>query len=142
MNLKGWYMHESDNWRTPSKLYEKFIKNGWYDPCPINPTKDGLTIEWQQKNFVNPPYSNLKAWIHKAIEEHKKSKAVILLIPARTDTQVFKTIVEYGAVITFITGRLKFNDKGSAPFPSCIIYLTGTETHFNLIDREELLKEN
>lgn len=74
MNLKAWYTNSTDNWNTPSSLYEKMMKLGFYDPCPSCPTEDGLTSEWKEKNFVNPPYSNLKAWIIKAIEEAKKNR--------------------------------------------------------------------
>lgn len=140
MNLKAWYSSNTDNWATPSKLYEKFIKFGFYDPCPINPTIDGLTSEWKEKNFVNPPYSKLKEWIKKSIVENKKGKIVIMLIPARTDTQAFKLLYDYGSHFRFITGRLKFNDKGSAPFPSVIVMLNGSnKSTFDLIDREEII---
>lgn len=65
-----------------------------------------------------------------------------MLIPARTDTKYFNDIVEYGANITFITGRLKFgNSSTSAPFPSCIIKLTGESTKCIWKTREELKYE-
>lgn len=139
MNLKGWYLKESDNWATPKILYNKMMALGYYDPCPLNSSIDGLNTEWQAKNFVNPPYSKLKEWIIKAIEEHRKNKEIILLIPARTDTQAFKILYDYGAHFVFITGRLKFNEKGSAPFPSVLINVTGKKSTFELIEREKLL---
>ena len=139
MNLKGWYLRESDNWATPQSLYKKMMNLGYYDPCPLNPSIDGLNSNWELKNFVNPPYSNLKAWIIKSIEEHQKGHEIILLIPARTDTQAFKMLYDYGAHFAFITGRLKFNEKGSAPFPSVLINITGKQSTFELIEREKLL---
>lgn len=139
MNLKGWYSHATDNWRTPSSLYNKMLELGYFDPCPIEAKEDGLTIEWKEKNFVNPPYSKLKVWIIKAIEEAKKQKEIILLIPARTDTQGFKLLYEYGAHFVFITGRLKFSDKGTAPFPSMLVNITGERSTFELIEREKLI---
>ena len=132
---------KTDDWRTPSKIYRKFMKMGYFDPCPYKSSFDGLAIEWKERNFVNPPYSNLKEWVKKAIEENKKDKEVILLIPARTDTQMFRMIWEYGADIHFITGRLKFNDENIAPFPSVIIQLTGGNTYTFLLKREELESE-
>ena len=51
MNLKGWYSKESDNWATPLTLYNKMMEKGYYDPCPLNPDKDGLEIEWLQKTL-------------------------------------------------------------------------------------------
>lgn len=96
---------------------------------------DGLDIEWKEKNFVNPPYSEIKQFVDKSIEEHKKGKAVVLLIPARTDTKYFRKLVEYGCDIIFITGRLHFNESNSAPFPSCLVYLTNCETECAWRDR-------
>ena len=83
----------------------------------------------EKLNFVNPPYSKIKNFVDKAIKEHKKDKEVVLLIPARTDTKYFKKLVDYGVDITFVTGRLHFNDSNSAPFPSCYIRLNGKKTN-------------
>lgn len=129
---------KTDDWKTPKEIYKKFMDMGYFDPCPYQANFDGLQIEWKERNFVNPPYSKLKEWTKKAIEENKKDKEVVLLIPARTDTKMFKMIWEYGADICFITGRLKFNDSNPAPFPSMFINLTGGMTTINLIDRSEI----
>lgn len=126
---------KSDDWKTPQKMYYIYINNGYFDPCPYNSNFNGLEIEWKDKNFVNPPYSKIKFFVDKAIEEHKKGKEIILLIPARTDTKYFRKLVDYGVNILFITGRLHFNDSNSAPFPSCIIRLTNNKTICNWIDR-------
>ena len=112
-----------------------------FDPCPLGGNVDGLRLDWGPSSFVNPPYSKMIKWIEKSITEHIKGKSVTLLIPDRTDTKAFKLLYEYGAYITFITGRLRFNDGGPAPFPSMLIKLNGegsTETKFNLISKEEI----
>lgn len=119
---------KSDNWATPKNIYKLFISNDYFDPCPLNANFDGLKIEWKEYNFINPPYSKIKLWVDKAIEEHKKGKECTLLIPARTDTKYFRKLVDYGCIIEFVTGRLHFNDSNSAPFPSCFIILTGNNT--------------
>ena len=123
------YSRKSDNWKTPKNIYDQFINDGFFDPCPLNSNFNGLEIEWKDRNFVNPPYSKIKDWVNKSIEEHKKGKEVILLIPARTDTKYFRKLVDYGCDIDFITGRLHFNESGSAPFPSCFVTLTGSPTY-------------
>lgn len=123
------FSSKCDDWSTPETIYKFYIdKLGFFDPCPFHSTFDGLQIPWKQKNFVNPPYSKIKNFVNKSIEEHKKGKEIILLIPARTDTKYFRKLVDYGCYIVFITGRLHFNGSGSAPFPSCYIYLTGYDT--------------
>ena len=131
----------TDDWSTPKYIYNQAMEKGMFDPCPLFSSVDGLRIEWESSNFVNPPYSNLKKWIEKSIEQANKGKKVVLLIPARTDTKAFKMLFEYGSTFTLITGRLRFNDANSAPFPSMIVDLTGggsQKTKFNLVDRDDV----
>ena len=132
------YINKSntDSWKTPKELYEKLNKEfnfDDYDPCPMNdnPEKDGLVEEWATVTFCNPPYSKLKStkknlgWIEKAHIECQKGKTIVLLIPARTDTQWFHEIIlENKYEVRFIKGRLKFGDaKTSAPFPSILVIM-------------------
>jgi len=119
------FSKKSDNWKTPQIIYKRFMDLGYFDPCPYNSEFDGLKIDWKEKNFVNPPYSKIKYFVDKAIEEHKKGKTVVMLIPFRSDTKYFRKLVDYGCDICCITGRLHFNNGNSAPFPSCYITLTG-----------------
>jgi len=122
------FSRESDNWKTPDYVYKCFIEDGFYDPCPYCSNFDSLLMEWKDKNFVNPPYSKIKLFVEKSIMEHRKGKEVVMLLPARTDTKWFRKLVDYGCNIIFVTGRLHFNNKGSAPFPSCYVKLTGGRT--------------
>lgn len=87
------FSRKSDHWKTPKKLYDRFMDIGCFDPCPYESDFDGLSIEWKEKNFVNPPYSQISKWVDKSIEQNKKGKGVILLIPARTDTKYFKNLL-------------------------------------------------
>lgn len=127
---------KTDDWSTPKKLYDEFI--GYFDPCPLHSIFDGLAIEWKERNFVNPPYSQLKKWIIKAISENKKGREVVLLIPARTDTKAFKMLYEYGCNFCFIVGRLHFNEAGAAPFASVLITLRGDQK--NILSYREVDK--
>ena len=125
MKCQACLSRESDHWATPKYIYEQAMSKGMYDPCPLHSETDGLSIEWGKSNFVNPPYSQLKKWVEKSIAENAKGKEVILLIPARTDTKAFKELWDYGSEITFISGRLRFNEANTAPFPSMIVRLCG-----------------
>jgi hypothetical protein len=119
---------KSDDWATPKDLYDKLNAEFHFDfdPCPLNANFDGLSIDWESRSFVNPPYSNLKAWIQKSFDESKKGKLVVMLIPARTDTKAFHEIIFPNAEVRFLKGRLKFGDsKNNAPFPSCIVIFGG-----------------
>ena len=113
----------TDEWKTPDSIYKQLDDEFHFDfdPCPIG-GEGGLEIEWGQRNFINPPYSQLKAWCKKAYEESLKGKLCVMLIPSRTDTAAFHDYCMKAAEIRFIRGRLKFGDaKNSAPFPSCVV---------------------
>lgn len=118
----------TDVWRTPHAIYQALdAEFGFdFDPCPINPTFDGLAVEWGGVNFVNPPYSQLKQWMFKGLEEAKKGKTVVFLIPARTDTAAWHDVAMKADEIRFIRGRLRFSGaKHNAPFPSAIVIFRG-----------------
>lgn len=101
-------LENSDNWSTPKWLYNEFdyIFDFDFDPCPINPTFDGLEIEWGQRNFVNPPYNRVDKpkFIHKAIEEWEKSKTCVLLVPASMGTK------DTHILFKLCPNRLTFNE--------------------------------
>jgi len=122
------FSHKSDHWSTPKDLYNRLDDEfGFdYDPCPLRGKKDGLDSNWNGVAFCNPPYSNSRAFIEKAISEIKKGrcKLAVFLLPARTDTSWFHDLIYNNYEIRFIRGRLKFgNSKNSAPFPSMIVII-------------------
>jgi len=123
-------MSQCLDWQTPKAVYDALDKefNFTFDPCPHNPTFDGLNIEWGQSNFVNPPYGReIPKWIKKGYDEAQKGKTVVFLIPSRTDTKWWHDYVMKGE-IRFIKGRLKFGDAtNSAPFPSAIVIFKNME---------------
>ncbi len=127
MNLKGCFSRETDNWRTPTKIYRRFIEDGYKDCFPYMAEYDEFERTYDHtKLFVNPPYSKLKLlpeWVKRQVQNGCE---VVLLIPARTDTQYFHEMLELHPRVEFIKGRLHFNDsKNGAPFPS--IYLIFNE---------------
>ena len=105
----------------------------------LNPKEDGLKKSWGGNVYVNPPYSKLKQWVIKSIQEAKKGNKILMLIPSRTDTKAFELLYEYGCTFIFIKGRLHFNDcKNAAPFPSMLVLLTGKRNKIVLINRKEI----
>jgi site-specific DNA-methyltransferase (adenine-specific) len=107
---------QSDNWATPKDVYEELNGefNFDFDPCPLNYKVDGLTIEWGQSNFINPPYSRKlkESFIRKAFEESKKGKLCIMLLPVSTSTKIFHNIILPYGKIRFWKGRIKFLFNG------------------------------
>lgn len=112
---------ENDNWLTPLSVYQPLYNEFKFDfdPCPYCEGEilvDGLKIEWGNVNFVNPPYSPdlKKAFILKAIEEKKKGKTSVLLIPVSTSTKLFhEHILPNATEIRFVKGRISFEKLDS-----------------------------
>lgn len=128
MNTELMFSKKTDDWSTPKELYNKLNNefNFTFDPCPLRSEEDGLNIDWVGNIFINPPYSNIKGFLEKGLNELKKGNANVLvyLVPARTDTKWFHEYVYNKAEIRFIKGRLKFGDsKNSAPFPSMLVII-------------------
>ena len=96
----------NDNYQTDDWIKKMF--SDWHDPCPFAsiPENDGLEIEWGNKTYVNPPYSNPLPWVEKAIEENKKGNMIVMLLRVDTSTKWFAKLVEAKARILWVNGRL------------------------------------
>ena len=111
----------NDHWETPQSFYNGINKEFSFDfdPCPLNHNIDewdGLEVEWGHRNFINPPYSlNLKkAFVLKGIEEYKKGKLCVFLLPVSTSTKLFhEYILPHNPEIRFLKGRLRFSGTNS-----------------------------
>lgn len=129
------YSSRSDNWSTPDDLFFQLdnIFHFNLDPCSddfnykcdLHYTKkdDGLSKSWKDHIvFCNPPYGrDIYKWVEKAyFESFDDNTLVVMLLPARTDTRWFHEFCLKYSRIYFIKGRIKFSNKGRAPFPSMI----------------------
>jgi phage N-6-adenine-methyltransferase len=121
--MKNRNLSNTDDWATPNDFYDKLNEEFKFDfdPCPFKhdiEEWDGLEIEWGERNYINPPYSRKikDAFVKKAIEESKKGKLCVMLLPVSTSTILFHDfILPYKSEIRFIRGRIKFcgvNTKG------------------------------
>jgi site-specific DNA-methyltransferase (adenine-specific) len=114
--MKKIHINNDDNYATPPEFYEELNKRFYFDfdPCPYNENNievNGLNIEWGMSNFINPPYSQKlkEAFIKKGIEEMKKGKVCVFLIPVSTSTKLFHDYIKPNATeIEFVRGRIKF----------------------------------
>ena len=142
MKAQGCMLSGSDYWGTPQDIFDELDKEFDFDldPCcdERRPLKkdmigygekvDGLKCKWFGSVFVNPPYTKNQSdqWVHKCYLERNNCKAIVLLIPARTDTKRFHDYIYGIAELRFIKGRLKFIDLNtgepnqSATFPSML----------------------
>ena len=103
-------------WLTPPDLYAELDAEFHFDfdPCPYPKPDDfdGLTCEWGQSNYVNPPFGSIMhqgpgdkkakkkgptAWVRKAIAESRKGKTVVLVYPI--DKWVLMILEEIGSEV-------------------------------------------
>jgi len=131
--MKNRNLKNTDDWATPKSFYDELDKEFHFDfdPCPLNlgeitPENDGLLKEWGKCNFVNPPYSRAlkEAFVKKGIEESKKGKKCVFLLPVSTSTVLFHDFIlpNISEPIRFVRKRIKFigvNTKGEYVTTKC-----------------------
>ena len=122
---------KSDSRGTPKWIMEIF--GGWFDPCPLylEPKFNGLDIEWKDKTYCNPPYTNTTKWVEKAIEEWNKGKTIVLLTRADFTTNYSKLLIKNNAKYFYCSALLNFigidGEKLHSPFPSVLWLLSKEE---------------
>lgn len=116
----------NDNFKTPDWLLQLlFPDNKYFDPCPLNPKPiiDGLTLKWttDMPIFINPPWSNPRPWIEKAIK-HKGH--VTLLLPLMMEAGWWSYRDFFDVII--IWDRIKFlgilNNEPKLSRCACMIW--------------------
>ena len=81
-------------WLTPPELMEELNREFKFDfdacPHPLPDGFDGLSCEWGNSTYVNPPFGSIihkgrkkgpTAWMRKAIKESQKGKKVVVVYP-------------------------------------------------------------
>ena len=142
---------KDNTWMTPSSLLQQLYpllpgKTFDIDPCspcvgPAAPVRahvhytekhDGLRQSWGKSTYcyVNPPFSHLRKWIHKALAEADNGVVSILLCPARVDSIWWHTLVANRIPVVMLRGRLHFgggdNRQQKAPFASALLIIGGS----------------
>ena len=135
----GLFTSKSDEWTTPLELFEKLNRRFLFDLDAAADNWNHLLDEWYTKEdsglehswegrrvFCNCPYSQIKLWAAKFVEEANRAECIVALIPARTDTRWWHDHIMTADKIVYIRGRLKFGPgTGSAPFPSALAIWMG-----------------
>jgi hypothetical protein len=105
-------------------LFRMYGRRELFDPCPARPAFDGLAVPWGPLNYINPPFSDARAWIAKARQEAALGKHSVVLIPARTHTKYFFTEIMAAATDVYIlTNAVRFIPY-EGPFPIPILMCT------------------
>lgn len=144
----------SEDWFTPSEIYLPVLARlgrDAFDLDPCSPSRDGpipalkrftkeddgLRQPWQGLVWCNPPYGReIRKWIDKAISEYQAGADIILLVPARTDTQWWHHLMDAGGRPEFLKGRIRFlrpdgTPGAASPFPSALVYLMHLPSNAN-----------
>jgi phage N-6-adenine-methyltransferase len=147
MNSALMFSKASDEWETPQAFFDALDAEFGFDldvaatpenaKCADFLQADHLWSdgEWNGRIcWMNPPYSNVYAFIKKAAAEAQLGATVVCLVPSRTDTRWWHAYVwdaekhqpREGVEIRFVKGRLKFGGAtAGAPFPSVVIVFRG-----------------
>ena len=141
MNTEVMFSSEKDDWETPPEFFSEISREFCFDvdvcATPENakceryftPEQNGLKQPWRGVCWCNPPYGRgVGDWVAKAAESAAGGATVVMLLPARTDTQWFHRYIYHRAEIRFLAGRLKFvGATASAPFPSMLVIFRSEE---------------
>ncbi len=105
----------NDNYSTP-EYFRKCLDDEFgfdLDPCPLDesPLIDGLVLPWTgNRVFVNPPWSVITPWVQKALK--RDAEIVVMVLPARTDTDWFHSLKDNGAELRLFRKRVNFHRNG------------------------------
>ena len=84
---------------------------------------DAFSVPWPDRWYANPPYGPpMRRWVDRAVEQAALGSRGIMLVPARTDTRWFHAALPTLSAVGFIRGRLRFDERGPAPFPSLLLF--------------------
>ena len=140
MNKDIMFSSKRDDWRTPTDLFKELDSEFHFTVdlcaddnnhlCEKYYTKENSGLDADLTGevvFCNPPYgrSSTYAWVKKCAGA---KATVVMLLPARTDTNPFHDYIYNKAEIRFLRGRLCFDDgdrSARAPFPSMIVIFRG-----------------
>lgn len=132
MELVSQINQSNQNWETPPEFFNLIDKyfNFNLDVCALRETakcdhyfgpdqvnigkQDGLTAPWEDNIcWCNPPYSDPKPWVEKAILELEAT--TVMLLPTDSSTQWFADAFMYASEIWFLKPRIRFVGAVGSP---------------------------
>ena len=137
--FNGKFESSKQDWETPDELFLplKHEFNFTLDAAAskenakaeifLTAAEDGLSKAWAPNvTWCNPPYgdsaSRISKWVEKAAKEAREGATVVMLIPARTNTNWFHDFCLGEGEVRFIRGRPKFGGaEHGLPQPLAIV---------------------
>lgn len=83
---------------------------------------DGLQQEWNGTVWLNPPFSEKLAFFRKAVNEHTRGNADLLvaIAPVDTSTQWFQNWFSRAGLLCWLEGRDWYEAQGSPSFNTVV----------------------
>jgi len=78
--------------------------------------QDSLELDWMRYNYSNPPYSDIKPWVEKALQMALRGATTAMLIPDKPELAVTRRAREYADTIIHMPFRLNFIRPDGEPF--------------------------
>ena len=138
MGAKAGGKSEKDNWQTPPELLEvitEFFPGVMFDPCPANPSFNGLSMPWTRDVYVNPPFSQYLDWAEHGIKQDTDHQ--IWMCHHSHDTRWFKTLMQRASALCLLSKRVKFinpetGKSAGTAIGKCqsLIYIGHSPDHF------------
>ena len=99
----------------PARVY--YTEDGLFaDGCQKLSDKDGLTGEWFDFSWCNPPFNECAKWVKKAYNENKENGInICMLLPVRTETKYWHDYILHNPNVEIVWLRkgYKFLDKNN-----------------------------
>ena len=153
------------DWPTPQSLFDGInaefnftldaAASGKNKKCDLYIGEDtnSLAVEWGRHTvWLNPPYGaksgSLQQWVQKAYSASLKGATVVMLIPARTNTNWFHDICLSKGEVRFVRGRPKFGEATHGlPQPLCYVifrpnYTNLKEAYKDAVSGLRYIKQN
>lgn len=142
MTLDLDHLRPTDYWQTPPELLEKIVgflgPNDWADPCPSDPSIDGLRMVWGRTCYINPPFSQYLKWAEYGKDQfdrlfHDRPSGArkpefIWMCNHDHSTKWFKLLMQNASAICMLGQRVRFinpatGQPGRSPaWPNTLIY--------------------
>ena len=128
--MKYNFEFNENDYKTPPELYQQAL-NRWniekfgMDTCcsdnhvpaedyVVHGDRDGLSVEWKDFAWCNPPFNECRKWVQKACFENTMfNTRVAMLIPVRTETFYWHTYIlnNHNVTIKWLRKGYKFLNK-------------------------------
>jgi len=108
-----------DNKPTPKTLYDIIIQELKFTDVCLDKDKFNAVVKlWPNHSYCNPPFSEKKPFILRAVASNARGSEVLLYLPFDPSTNWFKLLYQHNALIMVFMKRMMH-----AKFPHALYHL-------------------